>query len=240
MSFLGSGLVGNALSTMMGGALDSVLSGEDLETSPIPSFYFEVDFFDIVGYKSAELSTPGASDNSLGANLMSAAQGMVTGPNMLKPGDYDGEWYLKSFIEVSGLEIGIDNDQKTEGGNNFPLNLPGKLRNQPVILKRLIRKKTIQTDRWSIWIKETIDSAKYWNTAIVPKNIQINVMHPNLQPMNGQPFILISIELLNAYPTKLSYGTLTSTSEDLLTEEIEISFMSISIVSPDTSSPIGV
>lgn len=231
MSFLGNGLVGNALSTMVGGALDSFMSGDEMKTSPIPSFYFEVDFFDTDGYQSAKAKLPDAPDSGLGANLLSAAESLVSGPNTLKPGDYDKEWYLKSFIEVSGLEIGIDNDQKTEGGNNFPLNLPSKMKNQPITLKRLVRPATLVDDKWSKWIKETIDSAALWNTAIVPKNIQINVMHPNLSD-SGEPFILMSLEIMNAYPTKLSYGTLSSTSEDLLTEEIEVSFKSINIVKP--------
>ncbi len=233
MSFLGTGLVGNMLGTMLGGALDSVLSGDMLAESPIPSFYFEVDFFEVDNYSSASLSLPGDAPTglaALGANLSSAAMGMVTGPNTLQPGEYDKKWTEKAFIEVSGIELGIENDQKQEGGNNFPINLPGKMKNQPVVLKRLVRKKTIN-DKWDKWVLESLESAAYWNSAIKRKIIQINVMHPNLGD-GGKPFILSSIELFDAYPTKFAYGTLSSTSEDLLTQEIEVTYSQIKIVSP--------
>ncbi len=243
MSFLGNGLIGNALSTMVGGALDSFMSGDELETSPIPSFYFEVISYkyDIneaakEGFEFADRKTVGMGEaansglSALGGNLLSAAQGMVSGPNTLNPGKHDKDWTKKAFIEVSGLEIGIDNDQKTEGGNNYPLNLPGKMRNQPITLKRLVRKKTIDDD-WSQWINGSIESAALWNKPIEPRIIQINVMYPKLGE-DGDPHIVSSIELYGAYPTKLSYGTLSSTSEDLVTQEIEISFSSMKIVKP--------
>jgi hypothetical protein len=34
----------------------------------------------------------------------------------------------------------------------------------------------------------------------------------------------MSIDLIDAFPVKVSYGTLSSSSEDLLTQEIEIAF----------------
>ena len=208
MSFLGNGIVGSALGSMLGGALDSFMSSDQLETMPLPSFYFEV-----ISYKkedsfsSAEVGF-GASTSlsglaALGSNMLSAATSMVAPNNTLNPGEHDENWTKKAFIEVSGVEIGIDNEQKPEGGNNYQINFPTKMKTQPVTLKRLVRKKTIHDD---------------WD-----------VMYPNLSEA-GKAIIIASFELHNAYPTKLSYGTLSSSSEELLTQEIEITYNNLIVI----------
>jgi len=78
---------------------------------------------------------------------------------------------------------------------------------------------------WNEWIDHSIAAASLWNFKIIPMVVQINMMHPNLQS-GGKPYILLSINLEDAFPVKVSYGTLTSSSDDLLTQEIEIAYKS--------------
>jgi phage tail-like protein len=233
MSFLGNGIVGSALGSMLGGALDSFMSSDQLDTMPLPSFYFEVlSYTKDEAFTSAEVGF-GASTSlsglaALGSNMLSAATSMVAPNNTLNPGEHDDKWTEKAFIEVSGIEIGIDSEQKPEGGNNYQINFPTKMKTQPVTLKRLVRKKTIH-DKWDLWIKESLDAAAHWNAPLKPRIIQINVMYPNLSEA-GKNVIVASFELRDAYPTKLSYGTLSSSSEELLTQEIEITYSSLKVI----------
>jgi phage tail-like protein len=235
MSFLGNGIIGSALGSMLGGALDSFMSSDQLDTMPLPSFYFEVTFYskDDPKFTSAKVgfgAPPPALGGlaAVGANMLSAATSMVTPNNMLSPGDHDKNWTKKAFIEVSGIELGIDSEQKTEGGNSYPINLPTKMKTQPATLKRLVRKKTIHDD-WDLWISESLNAAANWDKALSLKIIQINVMYPNLSEA-GKNVIVASFELHDAYPTKLSYGTLSSSSEELLTQEIEITYGFLKVI----------
>ncbi len=232
MSFggLGGGLIGGALASMVGGALDTVLGSDDVMLTPIPAFYFEVLLYDDeTKYKKAEIASSfGESEGGLGgalAGAMGAAQGMVSGPNTLQPGEYDNTWWQKSFIEVSGLEMGLEGKKTfNEGGYNYPIDLPDKMKNTAVTLKRLVRPNSwTDQDPWKKWYDETFNAMAYWETTIKTKIVQINIMHPNLKE-KGETYILASIDLYDAYPSKVIHSSLNSTSEDLLVEEIEISY----------------
>jgi phage tail-like protein len=226
---LGGGMIGGMLTTALGALGDQVLGSDDVKYTPIPSFQFEVGFFESGG-NSAVIKLPEASlGNSLLGSLRTA---LPTGSllNLFNPGTHSWD---KAFIEVSGLEMGSEADQKQEGGNNYPLNLPGKMKNQNVTLKRLVRPaimKTFDNDgTWNGWIQKCLEAQASWAKAIKTKTVQINVMHPMLSA-SGESFIVLSIELLESYPVKVSYGTLSSSSEDLLTQEIEIAYKNIKII----------
>jgi phage tail-like protein len=227
---LGGGIIGGMLTTALGVLGDQVLGGDDVKYTPIPSFQFEVGFFESEGYNSAVIKLPEANlGNSLLGSLKTA---LPTGSllNLFDPGTHSWD---KAFIEVSGLEMGSEPDQKQEGGNNYPLNLPGKMKNQNVTLKRLVRPEIMDTftdpAKWNGWVKACLEAQANWANAIITKTVQINIMHPMLAA-TGKPYIILSIELLESYPVKVSYGTLSSSSEDLLTQEIEIAYKEIKII----------
>jgi len=232
------GIAGSVFTAM----LDGALADDDAKISPIPSFIFEVGFYKTL--KEAPISAPEKA--SMGSSIMSSLEGALpstslfggtsNSTNMTDPGAFSWE---KAFIEVSGLEFGAEIDTKQEGGNNYPINLPGKMKNQNVILKRLVRPNIMvskSTDdlagitepgTWNEWIDHSLQAMNLWKFKIIPMVVQINIMHPNLQS-SGDPHILLSISLEDAYPVKVSYGTLSSSSEDLLTQEIEIAYKSAS------------
>lgn len=242
MSFggLGGGLIGGALAGMMGSAMDAVLGDNDIALTPIPAFYFEVLVYDTLEVKA--ITPPPAEEgggtlSSMGANALASAKSMIEGPNLLKPGENDKEWWKKAFIEVSGIELGVETSSKNYGGDNFPIDLPTTMKNPHVNLKRLVRPQLLYKegkkykDDWNQWIEETLYSMAYWNTPVKTKYVQINVMHPNLKE-GGEAYILKSINLEGAYPCKVSYSGLNSTSEDLLVQEIEVSYRNIHIEDP--------
>jgi phage tail-like protein len=227
MSFLGGGLLGSALGSMVGGALDTVLSNNEVMLKPIPTFYFEVDIFDSQGYSAPKIDDIGSTGGGgLGSNLLSAAKSVVgmSGNNSLtlKPGE---NWHEKAFIEITGLEMEIDTESKLGGGHNFTFEVPNKRKNQHVTLKRLYRPKNQKesNDKWTKWLKETFDASAYWKKAIETKVVQITLFHPNLSS-GGTPLVLYTISLYDAYPVKQSFGSFNSTSEDLMTQEIEIAY----------------
>jgi hypothetical protein len=224
--------LGGIVGSMLTGMLDGALADDDAKFAPIPSFIFEVGFYDAPG--NVALSTPEKA--SLGSSVLSGAMGALPTTSlfsgslqetsMTSPGKHSWE---KAFIEVSGLEYGVDIEQKSEGGNNYPFNIINKMKTQNVTLKRLVRPAIIKDTggkkptNWNGWIKHTMEAMSLWSHPIIKKIVQINVMHPNLAA-NGDPYILMSIDLIDAFPVKVSYGTLSSSSEDLLTQEIEIAF----------------
>lgn len=237
MSF--GGLLGGMAGSMLSGILDGALADDDVKISPIPSFIFEVAFYKSLTTAPISVPEKASLGDSMASGIMGALPstglfGASNDGNMTDPGAFHWE---KSFIEVSGLEFGVETDPKQEGGNNYPLNLPGKMKNQNVILKRLVRPNIMKSKKaddlktltepktWNEWIDHSLMAMSLWNFKVIPMVVQINLMHPNLQS-GGKPYILLSINLEQAFPVKVSYGTLSSSSEDLLTQEIEIAYKS--------------
>lgn len=231
MSLFGGGLVGGMLSTVAGAALDSFMTEDQVKVQPIPTFYFAVELFDgdAASYVAPEVVIPGGADTSFGGNLLAAAKGMVATSNTLSF-DPTENWHEKAFIDISGIEMGTETEQKQMGGYNYPLDLPGKMKNPHVMLKRLFR--PINTDDvWSKWIDETIKAMSMWKTAIKTQIMTITLYHPNLNT-DGDPYILWVGTFYDAYPVKHSFGTFSSTGEDLMTQEIEIAYSNMEGVSP--------
>ena len=230
MSLFGGGLVGGLLSGVAGAALDTFMSGDDVLVQPIPTFYFSVEIMDnVTDYKPPEVATSfGGADTSLGGNLLGAAQGLVATSNSLF--NENENWWEKAFIDISGMEMGVDSEQKQMGGYNYPLDLPTKMKSPNVTLKRLYRPKNAD-EVWSVWIKETLEAMAMWETPITTKIMSITLFHPNLNK-DGSPFILWVGTFYNAYPVKRSFGTFNSTSEDLMTEEIEVAYSNMTGLKP--------
>jgi phage tail-like protein len=244
-------LAGGFLGNMMTGMMDGMFTANRVGETPIPSFYFEVDFYSPDGkgfklngeavsvgkYEAASLSSPddgmgaGAAIGAMNALGMNASVlGAENLDEFLNPGEFD---YSKSFVEVSGLEMGLEGKKTfNEGGYNFPIDLPDKMKNTSITLKRLMRPDTLD-DKWRKWCRHTFDAMAYWEQPISTMVVQINVFHPNINPQ-GDPYILMSIDLFNAYPSKMTMSALNSTSEDLLLEEIEISYSNMTGGYPGT------
>lgn len=206
--------------------LDEVMKEDEKTTSPIPAFYFDVQMYDQKHEGNSFLNN--AIDTVLGNGVVGTvakkAVGAATGGSSALPTPGDTNIH-NSFIEVSGLEIGLEGKKTyNEGGYNYPIDLPDKMKNSAITLKRLVRPDIIKSsDPWTKWCEESFEAMASWNKQIKLKGIQVNVMHPNLTK-SGKPQILISIEFNFAYPSKMSLSSLNSTSEDLLVQEIELSY----------------
>jgi hypothetical protein len=219
------GLLGGLASTMFSGFMDSALSKDDIYKAPIPAFYFEVVMYDTKGFNAKEIekiqtltgmaAMAEAAEESAKALIPSTSIGLELGSPDLK----------SAFIEVSGIEIGLEGKKTfNEGGYNFPIDLPDKMKNSAITLKRLVRPLTLDLeDDWKKWCGDTFEAMAYWQKKITTKIIQVNIMHPNGADV---PIILNSINFFDAYPSKVTLSALNSTSEDLLIEEIEISYSS--------------
>lgn len=214
-------MLSGATSAMFSGAMNGLLGDDDMDMSPIPSFYFDVDCVT----DPSKLLTAGSSaaaGGGLGSMLgaaASAAMGAVMSSAFLTSGEWSAD---KAFIEVSGLDMGLEGKKTfNEGGNNYPIDLPDKMKNTAMTLKRLIRP-AILNDKWTEWYKHTFEATSLWIHPIEVRIVQICIMHPHKS--SGEPTILATIDLYNAYPSKVTWSSLNSTSEDLLVEEIEISY----------------
>jgi len=210
--------------------LDEVMKEDEKTTSPIPAFYFDVQMYDQKHEGNSFLAgvAKGAVDTFVGGmigGMMKKAINKIDGGGangLPTPGDTN---IHNSFIEVSGLEIGLEGKKTyNEGGYNYPIDLPDKMKNSAITLKRLVRPDIIKSsDPWTKWCEESFAAMASWNEQIKLKGVQVNVMHPNLTK-SGKPQILISMEFNFAYPSKMSLSALNSTSEDLLVQEIELSY----------------
>jgi len=180
---------------------------------PVPSFFFGVQIVDIIGDLTSAIS---------------AVKGLIT---QMDP-------VASAFTEVSGLEIGLDTTAWEEGGNQIPVKLPGRMKNETLTLKRYLRPRHIAIGGFSLdpltgWAQETLDAGKSWETTIVPKNIIVVVYHPQVKnplPVGPSAFPVASYLVSRAYPIKWATGDLNSTSEDPIPETFEFAYSEISRV----------
>lgn len=174
---------------------------------PVPNFFFGVFVLD----------NPLASATS--------AVGMIS---QLDP-------IASAFTEVSGLELSLDNAATTvsEGGNQIPIRLPGRIKTETLTLKRYLRPRHIAIGGFSLdpltgWAQEVFSAAKTWEDKIVVKDLIIVVYHPQIKnplPIGPSAFPIAGYLVLRAYPMKWATGDLSSTSEnEPVTETFEFSY----------------
>lgn len=193
--------------------MDTLKSIMSFLNEPVPSFFFGVLIVDIV-------------DNLLSSP--SAVTGLLT---QMDP-------TASAFTEVSGLELGLNTTDWEEGGNQIPLKLPGRMKNETLTLKRYLRPRHVAVGGFALdpltgWAQETFEAAKSWETSIVPKNIIVVVYHPQVKsplPVGSSAFPVASYMVERAYPIKWATGDLNSTSEDPIPETFEFAYSEISRV----------
>lgn len=113
---------------------------------------------------------------------------------------------VAGFSEVSGLESEMETEEVMEGGlNGFVHRLPGRIRHQPLVLKRGI---TISNDLWE-W---------YYNA--VQGNIER--MNGSIMMFDEEGYLFRAWSFKEAYPTKWRGPELNAMNSEVAFESIEI------------------
>ena len=121
-----------------------------------------------------------------------------------------------AFQEASGLEIELDVETVSEGGENtFEHSLPKGPKHSNLVLKRGIVKRN---SRLVTWVKEVLEGG--FEQKIKPANIKLNLLD-----QNGEP--AASWSLTSAWPVKWSVGTLDAAKNVLAVETIEFAYNSL-------------
>lgn len=128
-----------------------------------------------------------------------------------------------SFKEVSGIEIEMDVEEISEGGNNnYRHRLPGRSRYHNLVLKRgLVKENTALHE----WITNSILSEANLDEPIEKKKITVNLNNPD-----GTPVLSWSFE--NAYPVKWSVSSFNSQENSLVVETLEFAFQKFQVENP--------
>ncbi|MCL6350635.1 phage tail protein [Pectobacterium polaris] len=117
-----------------------------------------------------------------------------------------------AFQEISGLELRIETEEYSEGGNNLVYHLPKSIKNSNLILKRAVTEKTSKLLIWCLGILNG-----QLSKPISTKSVSINLLNENGVTCK-------SWTVSNAYPVKLKVEPFNSTKNDVAIEEIEICF----------------
>jgi phage tail-like protein len=176
---------------------------------PVPNFFFGVLVVD---------------------NPMASAKAAVGMISQLDP-------IASAFTEVSGLEVGMDLESNiSEGGNQIPIRLPGRIKADTLKLKRYLRPRHIAVGGFSLdpltgWSQDVFTSAKTWADPIEVKDLIIVIYHPQIKnplPIGPSAFPIAGYLVLRAYPVRWATGDLNSTSDsEPVTEEFEFSYEEI-------------
>ena len=157
---------------------------------PFIPFRFKVTLF------AADASTAGS-----GQAARSAAAGRTS--NVLCGG---------AFSEVSGLEVTMEPKAVREGGRNWgELQLPGRAKFSPVILKRGV---TTVNDLWA-WFDVVNRQANYDYRLVGVIEVQGNPDPPNTRTV-------MKWTLLNALPIKFKGPDLSGTANQVAIEELHL------------------
>jgi len=121
-----------------------------------------------------------------------------------------------SFKEVSGLTAEMELENVQEGGvNNYEHKLPKHVKHSNLVLKRALQPVKNQDVQW---IKHILQGDL--TQAIIPRNIQIQLMDPNGKPM-------YTWLCTKAYPVKWEVESLDSEKNSVLIENIEFAYATL-------------
>ncbi|WMX14630.1 MULTISPECIES: phage tail protein [unclassified Aureispira] len=166
---------------------------------PIPSFFFEVLFFersDSFSFKTMSISASLA---------LQALDPMAT-----------------AFSDVQGLKMSFATTPLNEAGWSTPRPSFDKIDNDELVLQRYLRPRHIgvmgfSLDPTSEWCQKTMSSAKTWEEKIEVKDIMICIYHPMIQnplPIGPSSFPVAGFLIHEAFPTSWEISDLSSTSGD--------------------------
>jgi len=170
---------------------------------PIPSFFFEVFFYE----------RPDSLLDSLSVTASLAMQ-------MVDP-------IATAFSDVSGLDMSFATTPLNEAGWSTPRPSFDKINNEELVLQRYLRPRhigmgTFSLDPTSEWCQKTMQSAKTWEEKIEVKNIMICIYHPMIQnpmPIGPSSFPVAGFLVHEAFPTSWGISDLSSTGGDVPIKE---------------------
>ena len=179
----------------------STISG--FMNEPIPSFFFEVLFFE-----RTDSLIP--KSMSISASLAMQADPMAT-----------------AFTDVGGLNMSFDTIALNEAGWSTPRPSFDKIKNEELTLQRYLRPRHIgvmgfSLDPTSEWCQKTMTSAKTWEEKIEVKDIMICIYHPMIQnplPVGPSSFPVAGFLIHEAFPTSWGISDLSSTAGDVPIKE---------------------
>ena len=156
----------------------------------------------------------------------SNAQGQA-GPGQLFTGFYfsvslDGKSSSAdaAFQEVSGLSKELQVEEVASGGENrFKYRLPTTTSFGNLVLKRGV---TADSSALISWVADTLNGGLA--TAIVPKNVMVNLLNSAGQPCQSWTFN-------KAYPVKWSASDLKSATGEVFIETIELAYQYFDVIS---------
>lgn len=117
------------------------------------------------------------------------------------------------FQEVTGLGISLDVETLEEGGNTFfTYNLPKKTKNEKITLKRAISE-TEKAKKILKWAEDAL-----YNFEFEPLEIKVILLNDKGDPIKGWSYSYV-------IPTKIDYAGLNATSQALVIETLELSYL---------------
>ena len=118
-----------------------------------------------------------------------------------------------SFKEVSGITMEMDTEEIAEGGNNvYKHRVPTTAKFSNLVLKRGLVPKNSGVITWCM---KTLGGGL--SDFIETKNIIVNLLDENGQPLNSWSFV-------NAWPVKWSASDLNSMNNEIVIETLEFAY----------------
>jgi phage tail-like protein len=120
------------------------------------------------------------------------------------------------FKEVSGLDVEMETESLSEGGQNtYQHQLPKQIKHGNLVVKGA---KLPLKNQFVSWVKDTLEND--FATAIKTKILIINLLNEN-----GEPFCTWTCD--NAFPVKWTVDPLDADKNSVLIETVEFSYSTI-------------
>lgn|GEM_PF-110832 len=118
-----------------------------------------------------------------------------------------------SFLEVSGISTSVETEDVVEGGNQYVIQLPTKIKHSNLVLKRGSAAKDGSLVQWC---KDSVQTDFY--DLVQTKKVSVYLMNELHIPIQGWDFF-------NAYPVKWEFEPFNSMESKIAIEKIELSYM---------------
>lgn len=118
-----------------------------------------------------------------------------------------------SFMEVSGITTDVETEDVVEGGNQYVLKLPTKIKHANLVLKRGSAAKDGSLVKWC---KDSVETDFY--RLMQTKKVSVYLMNAMHIPIQGWDFF-------NAYPVKWEFEPFNSMENKIAIEKIELSYL---------------
>ncbi|GGN13317.1 hypothetical protein GCM10010967_56790 [Dyadobacter beijingensis] len=130
-----------------------------------------------------------------------------------------GDFEDVAFQEVTGLSMTLETVPIKEGGQNrFVYQLPVRTSSEKLILKRGLE----VSSQLANWCKDALE-----NFSFSPKDLEISLLD-----FAAQDKILVTWQVVRAYPTKWSVSGFNAANNELAIESIELQYQHFSKIFP--------